>query len=135
MVQRRDLTRDFCRDLHAKATKQAFEHRQNQTTTCSTWAGTRERAQSTPACAPPRALGRPRAHTRVVPASGYKARPHAWPPSLSPLRTAPSFPDPARSSGDLPTTHQSRSRVPTMAKPLLPSSARSEPSDSFLERP
>jgi hypothetical protein len=52
-----------------------------------------------------------------------------------PIRTAPSFLEPARSSGNLPATRQSRPRAPTMAKPLLPTSAQSEPSDSFLERP
>jgi hypothetical protein len=34
--------------------------------------------------APPRTLGHPRAHTYVVPASGYKARPHAQSSSLLP---------------------------------------------------
>jgi hypothetical protein len=52
-----------------------------------------------------------------------------------PLHTAPSFPELARSSGDLPVTRQSCPKVPTVAKPLVPTSARSEPSDSFLERP
>jgi hypothetical protein len=52
-----------------------------------------------------------------------------------PLRIAPSLPEPARSSGDLPVTRQSRPRAPAVAKPFPPTSARSEPSDSFLERP
>jgi hypothetical protein len=52
-----------------------------------------------------------------------------------PLRTAPSFPEPAHSSGDLPATCQCHPRAPTVAKPLPPTFARSEPSDSFLERP
>jgi hypothetical protein len=51
-----------------------------------------------------------------------------------PLRTAPSFPEPARSSGDLPATRQSLPRAPAVAKPFLPTSARSEPADSFLGR-
>jgi hypothetical protein len=51
-----------------------------------------------------------------------------------PLRTVPSFPELARSSGDLPATRQSRPREPTVTKPLPPTFARSEPSDSFLER-
>jgi hypothetical protein len=34
-----------------------------------------------------------------------------------PLRTAPNFPELARSSGDLPATRQSRPRTPTVIKP------------------
>jgi hypothetical protein len=52
-----------------------------------------------------------------------------------PLCTAPSFLEPARSSGDLPATRQSRPRAPAMAKPFPPTSSRSEPADSFLGRP
>jgi hypothetical protein len=87
--------------------------------------------------APPRVVGRPRARTRTMPASGYKSLPHARSPSLlpPPLRIAPSLPEPARSSGDLPVTRQSRPRAPAVAKPFPPTFARSEPSDSFLERP
>jgi hypothetical protein len=51
-----------------------------------------------------------------------------------PLHTAPSLPEPARSNGDLPATRQSRPRAPAVAKPVPPTSARSEPSDSFLKR-
>jgi hypothetical protein len=83
---------------------------------------------------PPRALGRPRAHTRVVPASGYKARPHARP---SPLLPPPHRAQLSRASPQLrrpPKTRQSRPRAPAVAKPFSPTSARSEPSDSFLER-
>jgi hypothetical protein len=47
-----------------------------------------------------------------------------------PLRTAPNFPELARSSSDLPATRQSRPRATTVIKPTPPTSARSEPSDS-----
>jgi hypothetical protein len=51
-----------------------------------------------------------------------------------PLCTAPSFPEPARTSGDLPATRQIRPRAPAMAKPFPPTSARSKPAYSFLRR-
>jgi hypothetical protein len=51
-----------------------------------------------------RAVDYPRAQARVVSTSGYKARHRARAPSLSLLRTPPSFPEPARSSDDLPVT-------------------------------
>jgi hypothetical protein len=54
-----------------------------------------------------RALGCPRAHAHVVPASGYNALMHDHLP-CRPLRIAPRFPELTRSSGDLPATRQSR---------------------------
>jgi hypothetical protein len=52
-----------------------------------------------------------------------------------PFRTTPNFLELARSSGDLPATRQSRPRATTVIKPPPPTSAQSEPSDSFPKRP
>jgi hypothetical protein len=60
--------------------------------------------QSMPARAPPRALSRPCASACVEPTNGYKAHPMYGHLPCYPLRTAPNFPELARSSGDLPAT-------------------------------
>jgi hypothetical protein len=87
MVQGINRTQWFCQDMHAKVLKSAVEPWQKQAPTCSTRAGTRGRAQSTPVREPPRARGRPWPRPR----HGYKACPSAQPSSPWSNHFLPSF--------------------------------------------
>jgi hypothetical protein len=75
--------------------------------------------------APPRVVGCPRARTRTVPASGYKASPHARPPSLLPP-SAPRLAFPSQPAAPVTSPRPARA---ARGRPPWPNHSRPPPLD------